>query len=188
MCPLSTFWGRAPLIWWTAFFALFFNLGCVLAPDFATYYGMRSLVGLVSNAPPTIAVGMLQDMFFFHERARKVGLWTVCFIVSPVVGPLLGNFIMSQTNNSQHVLWMCFGVQGLYLIPLNLFMDETWYRRDLSQAQQPSRPNTFYTRFGRLTGAWQLKNHGTYFYALKHSVTRFVAVILKPVLVLIFLN
>jgi len=166
---------------------MLFNLGCVLASDFPTYYAMRSLVGIVSNAAPTIAIGLLQDMFFFHERARKIGLWTVCFIVSPVVGPCLGNFVMAKTMNTRNVLWMCFGAQAGYLIPLMLFLDETWYRRDLAQTSQPARGNSFGARLLRVTGVWQIRHHRAYFFTLKHSVVRFVQTLLKPVLILIFI-
>lgn len=187
MCPLSTFWAHAPIIFWTSFLAFFFNLGCVLSDNFPTYDGMRCLVGIVSNAAPTIAIGLLQDMFFFHERARKIGLWTVCFIVSPVVGPLFGNFVMAKTMNTRNVLWMCFGAQALYLVPLVLFLDETWYRRDLDDGRQPAPGSGTVNRLLRLTGVWQIRNHSAYFYTLKHSVVRFIQTLLKPVLILVFI-
>lgn len=33
-----------------------------------------------------------KDMFYFHEHARKIGLWVCVFLTAPYTGPLLGKF------------------------------------------------------------------------------------------------
>lgn len=185
--PLSTWWGRAPTIFWSTVLALFLNLGVAFATEWRTYYPLRVLSGLVSNAPPSIAIAFLQDMFFFHERARKIGLWTCLFIASPYFGPLFGNFMLAGLGEWRPVIWLGFSMHVLFTITLILFLDETWYRRDIPTSQQPPRGTGFYARMLRITGVWQIRHHD-YFVTLVHSVSRFVQALLKPVLLIVYFN
>ncbi|KAG4435701.1 hypothetical protein IFR05_008813 [Cadophora sp. M221] len=186
--PLSTWWGRAPVIFWTAWIALFLNLGVALSHDFSTFYVTRVLSGLKSNAPPTISIALIQDMFFFHERARKIGLWTALFVASPYCGPLIANFMLAGTNSWSAVLWLGFAAHALYFAILLCFLDETYYNRDFHQGDQPSRPRGVVGRMSRILGWWQIQNHKAYFLTFRHSIVRFVQALLKPVLLLLFLN
>ncbi|KAK4935614.1 hypothetical protein LTR10_023375 [Elasticomyces elasticus] len=186
--PLSTWWGRAPVVFWTAFIALFLNLGVALSPTFNSFYVTRALSGLISNAPPTIAIAFLRDIFFFHERARKIGIWTCLFIVSPYCGPFIANFMLAGTNSWKAPLWLGFAMHCLYFVALLLFLDETWFNRDVHQHEQPNRPTTLTARMSRIMGIWQIKHHKHYFLTLRHSLVKFVKALLKPVLILIFFN
>lgn len=185
--PLSTWWGRAPTIFWAALIACFLNLGVALSPDWHTYYITRVVQGLFSNAPPSIAIAFIRDIFFFHERARKIGLWTALFIASPYCGPLFGNFMLAGLDDWRPVLWLGFAMQAVFLVTCILFLDETWYNRDVADQQQPRRGAGFFARMSRVTGTWQIRHHNQFF-TLRHSVVRFVQAILKPVLVVVFFN
>lgn len=44
--PFCYFWGRAPILFWTTLAGTFFTLACALAPNFATFYGFRALMGV----------------------------------------------------------------------------------------------------------------------------------------------
>ena len=185
--PLSTWWGRAPTVFWSAIIALFLNLAVALSPGWNSYYVTRVLSGVFSNAPPSIAIGFLRDMFFFHERARKIGFWTFLFIASPYFGPLFANFMLAGLGDWRPVLWLGFAMHALYVCTLVLFLDETWYRRDVPQDQQPRRPAGFLPRMSRLAGVWQIQNHAQ-FMTLRHSISRFVRALLKPVLLVVYFN
>jgi MFS family permease len=186
--PLSTWWGRAPTIFWSALITLFLNLGVALAPDWNSYYALRVVQGIFSNAPPSIAIAFLRDIFFFHERARKIGFWTCLFIASPYFGPLFGNFMLAGLNAQwRPVLWLGFAMQAVFILTCVLFLDETWYKRDVPLERQPRRGKSFFDRMLRVTGVWQFKHHDQFF-SLRHSVTRFVQAIMKPVLIIVYFN
>lgn len=173
-------------MFWTAFLGIFFYLGTTLATDFDTYYAVRAVHGLLMNAAPSTALAFIQDMFFLHERARKIGLWTAGFICSPYVGPLIANFMISQTGDPRHVLWMCFGLNVLFFLVLVAVLDETWYNR--TATEQPPRHNSFAHRMMRCSGIWQIKYREGYFYSLRQSILRFVLVLKKPALILTILH
>jgi MFS family permease len=179
---LISYWGRAPVLFWASILGTLFTIGATVANDFNTYYAMRAVMGLFLTAPQTISIAFIKDIFFFHEHARKIGLWAALYISSPYLGPLLANFIVGTTADWQHVYHMCLGVCGIYILLIVAFLDESYYGREISEEQQPSRG----TRLMRLVGVWQINNHGTAgFYSLFGALRRLFATITKPALVLI---
>jgi MFS family permease len=156
-----------------------FTLGATLAPDFETFYAMRALMGITLTACQAVGLSYVKEMFFYHEHARKIGIWAALLLMSPFCGPLFGNFIIARTGEWRNVFWFVFGVCCLDLILIILFSDETWYRRDIPTELQPPRGN----RLLRLIGVWQLKHHRGYFLTVQSSVHRLVAVCFKPIII-----
>ncbi|PVH76624.1 MFS general substrate transporter [Cadophora sp. DSE1049] len=182
--PMISFWGRAPVLFWTCICGTLLTIGATLAPNFEVYYAMRATMGLFLTAPQTISIAYVKDIFFFHEHARKIGLWACLYISSPYLGPLLGNFIVGGTGRWEDVLWMCVGVCCLQLVMIILFLDESYYNRTIPAEGQPPRGS----RLLRITGVWQIKNHSRYFYTLTGAFGRLAATITKPALLLLLLG
>jgi hypothetical protein len=176
--PFLFFWGRAPLIFWVALSGTMFSLGCTLSPSFNVYYGMKAMQGFVLTGGQTCGLAFIHDMFFFHEQARKIGIWTAVFLASPYFGPLFANFILAGTGSWRAVYWLIFALGCFNLVLMVLFLDETWYRRDIAPSAQPGRGN----RLLRVVGLWQIRNHKGYFGTVAQSVRRLIAVFLKPII------
>lgn len=138
-------------------------------------------MGFTLTACQVIGLSFIKDMFYFHEHARKIGLWAAAFLLSPYCGPLFGNFIIARTGNWRICFWLVFAVSMFDLILIVLFADETWYRRDVSREDQPSRGS----RLLRVVGIWQIRAPGrqTYFLSVKESLLRLWSVLLKPIMV-----
>ncbi|KAH7254422.1 hypothetical protein NW759_009586 [Fusarium solani] len=183
--PMTSFIGRAPTLFWSTFFGLVFSIVTAVSPNFPCFYAMRAMSGLFLTSGQTIAVAFIKDIFFFHERARKIGLWALMYITSPYLGPLLSNFVVGGTHKWQDVFWLGVGVVGIDLILIIAFLDETWYNRDIPTSKQPSRGQGFGSRMLRLTGVWQLRHHSTYYETAYDSFKRFFLTLFKPVLLLV---
>lgn len=121
-------------------------------------------------------------MFFFHEHARKIGLWAGLFLLAPYCGPLFGNFIINGTGQWRPVFWVVFAVCCVDLLLIVMFADESWYRRDLAAAEQPDRGS----RLLRLVGLWQVRNSG-YMLTVGRSCQRLTQVLFKPVMIPVML-
>ena len=185
--PMTSFWGRAPVLLWTTILGLIFSILAATASDFNTFYAMRALTGLFITAPQTIAIAFLRDMFFFHERARKIGLWAVLYISSPYIGPCLANFVLAGTQTWRNVFWMDVGVVALQIVFILLFIDETFYNRDRPRSAQPDRPSGFGGRMLRLIGVWQIRNI-SYYNTVVGSYRRFISILLKPAFLLLLIQ
>ncbi|KAH7129144.1 major facilitator superfamily domain-containing protein [Dactylonectria macrodidyma] len=182
--PLSSIWGRAPVLFWTTVVGLAVNLGSAVADSYGTYFAMRVLSGLFLTSGQTMTIALLKDMFFFHERARKIGLWALLYIASPYLGPCLANFVIHETHHWPDIYWMCSGVVGLQLVLVVAFVDETWYNRDVSGSHQPLRGSDLSSRMARITGIWQIRNK-SYFPDTAPVCKRFFTTIMKPAFALI---
>jgi hypothetical protein len=68
-------------------------------------------------------------------------------------------------------------INGQFLIVL--FINESWYRRDIPQVEQLARGS----RLLRLVGVWQIRVHNGYFFPVLTSCHRLLAVFIKPVIV-----
>lgn len=180
--PVLYFWGRAPVVFWAMVIGVGLQIGIALSPDFTTYYATKAMQGLFNQAALTAGLSFIQDMFFFHEHARKIGYWAATFLLAPYCGPLFGNFVIYKTGDWRIVQWLVFAVGGLDLVLIMLFLDEPFYRRDIPMRDQPSRGN----RLLRVTGLWQIRVHGQYFDTVRKSCHRLLAVAAKPLIVLVF--
>jgi hypothetical protein len=135
-------------------------------------------MGFTFTAGQTIGLAFIQDMFFFHQHARKIGFWAAIHLMAPYTTPLLGNFIISGTENWRLVFWVVFALAAWNLLLVVLFIDECWYRRDIVESQQPSRGN----RLTRLLGIWQWKKHHEYFLSPRLACLRVARIIIKPII------
>jgi MFS family permease len=167
-------------LFWTTLSGALFTLGCAVTTNFTTFYGLRALMGFTLTACQTIGLSFIKDMFYFHEHARKIGLWAALFLVAPYCGPLFGNFIIHGTGEWRNVFWLVFGICCLDLILILVWADETWYNRTIAPEQQPGRGS----RLMRVLGVWQIQNHGTAgFMGWSRAIGRLTETLFKPIII-----
>ncbi|KAJ5673957.1 major facilitator superfamily domain-containing protein [Penicillium macrosclerotiorum] len=200
--PLLNSWGRIPVLFWSTVLGLLFTLGCALTPGISTYYPLRVLQALSQGTGATAGLAFIDDLFFFHERARKIGVWYTIFLCSPFVSPLLGYFMVSGLQEWRPVYWVVFAVYSLVLASIVVFGDETyWNRRSFEpaarqeqqeqqqQQQQPIRKPGWRSRLSRVVGLWQLEihhhqdRHLGYFYSVLGSYGRLFGVLISKPLI-----
>ena len=162
----------------------------------------------MGSFPPLCRRGgliLINEMFFFHERVRKINIWTSFIVLSPVsterslylryttvaskapevaleltvftqyLGPLLTAFIIT-TQTWNWPFWVYTIMTFLCLAAVVLFVNETYYDRKVPTELQPPR----HSRWMRLIGVEQRRTHllrNTFYQA----VMRLVRVVLKPV-------
>ncbi|KZO90443.1 MFS general substrate transporter [Calocera viscosa TUFC12733] len=121
--------GRLPILFWSQVLGVAFLIGCTVAPDLATFAGMRCLTAFFGTAPQVTGLFIVRDIFFFHQEARMLNAWAFGFVVSPYLGPFLFGFLVQR----QTWRW-AYGIgciyEGIVVILIVLFMEETLYERD----------------------------------------------------------
>lgn len=172
--------GRAPTLFWTNLLGLIFSIITAASPNFQTFYAMRALTGFFITSGQTISIAFIRDIFFFHERARKIGLWALLYIASPFWGPMMGNFVVGGTHSWQNVFWTAAGVCALQLVFMVAFLDETWYNRDIPIDQQPPRGKGFVSRMSRVIGTWEFRCRSSYYQTVWRSFKRYIQTLAKP--------
>jgi MFS family permease len=185
--PLLNSWGRMPVLFWSSVLGFFFTLGAVLSPTFPVHYAMRTLQGVTQSTGQTIGLAFIEDCFFFHEHARKIGIWYAIFLCSPFLSPMFANFIVGKTGHWPTIFWCVLGWSGFLISMILAFGDETYYNRSVPVDQQPNRGKGQLSRLLRVAGVWQIQNHSNYFPTILSSYLRLVEVFLKPVILLTML-
>ncbi|KIW47290.1 hypothetical protein, variant [Exophiala oligosperma] len=178
--PLLNSWGRIPVLFWTTLIGAGFTLAVCLTHDFNAFFAMRTLQGLFQSAGQTIGLAFVEDMFFYHQHARKIGIWYSIFITSPFLSPLLGNFIVAKTGTWRPIFWCNFAVAATLTLVIFFFGDETYYRRSIPVEQQRKRPSS--QRLLRVLGVWQLRERRGNFPTVMHTYMRLLEVFCKPVI------
>jgi len=176
--PPIYFWGRAPVILWSTVLGTIFTLVCVVTPSFQVFYGFRALMGITLTAGQTVGLAYIKDIFYFHEHARKIGLWASLFLCSPFLAPCLGNIMVGKLGAWRPVFWLVFALCCFDLLLILAFLDETLYRRDITTSEQPPRG----TRLTRVTGIWQVRHRG-YLMPIKLAIFRLFVVFSKPIII-----
>lgn len=132
-------YGRLPVLFWSQLFALAFLVGATLAPNLATFAGMRCLNAFFGTCPQVTGLYVVTDIFPFHLQARKLNIWTAGFVISPFLSPFVFGFLVA------HVSWRwAYAIGSVYsaivLFLIAFFMEETMYDRRL--VSKPPRTST----------------------------------------------
>ncbi|KAH8704870.1 major facilitator superfamily domain-containing protein [Talaromyces proteolyticus] len=186
--PLMSSWGRAPVLFWSTLLGLLFTLGTALVQDYNTYYVMRVLQNVTQGTGATLGVAFIQDMFFLHERARKLGLWYCVFLSSPFVTPLFGYFMVARLGEWRPVYWLVFALTALLVANILIHVDESYWNRSINDEKQPRRFSGQAARLSRLVGVWQIRNHVDYFHPIIPSYVRLFRVASKPIILITVLT
>ena len=67
--------GRLPVVFWYMVVAVATAAWCAGAKTFESFMAARILNGFFSTVAQVGGLMYIQDMFFFHERTRKINIW-----------------------------------------------------------------------------------------------------------------
>ncbi|KFG85957.1 MFS transporter [Metarhizium anisopliae] len=169
---LSAWAGRLPILFYFLVLAAATAAWCAAATSFESFMAARILNGFFSTVAQGGGLMFIFDMFFFHERARKINIWAVFIILSPYMGPLLAAFMITSLS-WQIPFWVYFVETALALILTILFVEETYYDRRIAPENQPPRGS----RIARLTGIAQ--------YPSRHLRNSFGQACMRPIRVIL---
>lgn len=147
---------------------------CAGATSFESFMAARILNGFFSTLAQIGGLMFIQDMFFFHERARKINIWASFFVISPYMGPLLAAFMLT-TKRWPVPFWVYTALTAASFVLVTLFLRETYYDRRIPQSEQPS----LGSRAAQLTGVAQFRSRHLR-NTFGQAVWRTVSVVLKP--------
>ncbi|KAK4561386.1 hypothetical protein LTR86_004703 [Recurvomyces mirabilis] len=172
---LSSFFGRAPVMFWMRLIVLGAVFWYAFAPSYSQFYSARILVGFFVGVGQSGGLMWIEDMFFRHELPRKINIWSGFIIVSPYFGPWMANFVVWRESWCWvYYIYAIMNVVAFFVVCV--FIDETYYDRRLPGHRQPA----WRSRFLRLVGS---ERHGRE--SMLEAVSRpFIAGTKLPVLII----
>lgn len=95
---LSDLFGRRNVFQVTLAIFVVGSLLCGVARSIGQLIAFRAIQGVGGGAIQALAFAMLGDILPPRERGRYIGIFTLAFVGSALLGPLLGGFIIDQAS------------------------------------------------------------------------------------------
>ncbi|KAF3074155.1 hypothetical protein CFAM422_003804 [Trichoderma lentiforme] len=124
LSPLSEIYGRRIILSIATSFFVLFQIGCALAPNFASIIVFRLLTGIGGSACLTIGGGVVSDLFEPEQRGVAMAIFSAGPLFGPVLGPICGGFI-AQGAGWRWVFWVLVIVGGTFTLFVMIFNRET---------------------------------------------------------------
>ncbi|KAK8070188.1 Major facilitator superfamily transporter [Apiospora phragmitis] len=132
--------GRRLILLLGTLMALAATVGAALAPTYPSYMAARFFQGLGVSPAANVGLAVINDLFFEHERGRKVGLWVLAIDLGLLAGPLVGGFV--DLAGPAWIQWLSAILFGVILVAELAFLPETLYPRDLMSSSSSSDTHT----------------------------------------------
>jgi multidrug resistance protein len=160
--PLANVYGRRPVYIFTTLLGCASALGSAYAKNYTQLIAARVFNG-IWPAGLALGPGTVVDLFFYHQRGRAMGLFTVILTsgahIAPILGGLLGQFLGWRWTFKFAAI-----LDGVMLLVIIFGMPETLYIRDnsrltrtVSEREIDFTPKTYVSRLRLFTPFPQLK-------------------------------
>ena len=75
--PLTNIYGRRPITLVAVLFTVIGGIGSACSPSFGPLVGTRAITGLGMGGMMSVGTPVVNDIFFFHERGEKTGVYVI---------------------------------------------------------------------------------------------------------------
>lgn len=104
------------------------SLWAAAAPDFGNLMGARILMGFGASPTESLASASISELYFQHERAYRVGLYTMLLLGGKNIVPLLSSLVFQHLNR-HWLFWILSMFLGATLVLTFFFVPETFWDR-----------------------------------------------------------
>ncbi|CAG7944579.1 unnamed protein product [Penicillium nalgiovense] len=133
--PITMRYGRYHIFIFSVLGTMVCNIGGVFCKTFGTQMATRAIAAWLISPPLGIGSGVVTELCYPEERARKLGWWTLLITIGIPGGAFINGFVVQHLG----VSWI-FGIfaiiNGVQFIAYVLFGDETLYVTDASVSQK----------------------------------------------------
>lgn len=141
--PTAILYGKRPVYLASAILFIVTSVWCALSPSFPSLVAARILQGVAVSPVECLPSATVAEIFFLHERAYRLGIYTLLLLGGKNLIPLVSAAII-QSLSWRWVFWIVAFVVAFCGVLLFLFVPETfWERVPHAKPKTPSRPGLF---------------------------------------------
>ncbi|KAL1968196.1 hypothetical protein VTN77DRAFT_2031 [Rasamsonia byssochlamydoides] len=136
LIPLYLKIGRRPV---TLLSMAIFVAGLIGASQATTYTGLmvaRVFHAFGSGVCESLPVQLVNDIFFLHERGKRIGYYTVCLCLG-ATGPLYAGYMLAGGYSWRLFFYVVIAFASALLIAAFFFVEETTYHRPEPKTSPP---------------------------------------------------
>ncbi|KAL1959659.1 hypothetical protein VTO42DRAFT_1694 [Malbranchea cinnamomea] len=128
MSPTAILWGKRPVYLGGAVLFIVSAIWCAASPSYASLVVARIFQGVAVSPVECLPSATIAEIFFLHERAYRVGIYTLLLLGGKNLVPLVAAAI-TESLGWRWVFWMVSIIVGFCLVLLFLFVPETFWDR-----------------------------------------------------------
>ncbi|KAH4435595.1 hypothetical protein HBH86_132990 [Parastagonospora nodorum] len=135
--PTTILWGKRPVYLGAIVLFCLSSIWCALSPNYASLVVARIVQGFAVSPVECLPSATIAEIFFLHERAYRLGVYTLLLLGGKNLIPLVSAAIV-QSLGWRWVFWIVAIVVGLCFFLIFFFVPETFWDR----APRPARRHT----------------------------------------------
>ncbi|KAL2183464.1 general substrate transporter [Thermothelomyces heterothallicus CBS 203.75] len=143
--PTAILYGKRPVYLFGAIVYIATSVWCAASPNFPSLVVARIFQGIAVSPVECLPSATIAEIFFLHERAFRIGIYTLLLLGGKNLVPLVSAVII-QNMGWRWVFWMVAVVVAFCGLLLFFFVPETfWDRKPIPRKVKKtrSRPNIF---------------------------------------------
>ncbi|KAK2757304.1 hypothetical protein FQN54_004818 [Arachnomyces sp. PD_36] len=128
MSPTAILYGKRPVYMLGAILFVLSGVWCALSPNYPSLVVARVFQGIAVSPVECLPSATIAEIYFLHERAYRVGIYTLLLLGGKNLVPLVSAVII-QNLGWRWVFWIVALIAGFCLVLLFFFVPETFWDR-----------------------------------------------------------
>jgi len=137
LVPCYLKFGRRPVMLVSLALFAFGLIGASQCNTYGALMACRIIHALGSGVCEALPVQLVNDIFFLHERGKRIGYYTVCLCWGST-GPLYAGYMLAGGYSWRLYFYVEFAFAATLLILAFFFVEETAYKRIIVTAPSPA--------------------------------------------------
>ncbi|KAK0390934.1 hypothetical protein NLU13_0437 [Sarocladium strictum] len=150
--PTAILFGKRPVYLAGAIFFIITSLWAGWSPTFGSLIAARVFQGFALSPIECLPSATIAEIFFLHERAYRIGIYTLLLLGGKNLVPLVSAVIIGALN-WRWTFWIVGIVGGFGAALLFFFVPETFWERTPAPAKKASKRPSFLRRLSSRHGA-----------------------------------
>ncbi|RAL12174.1 putative MFS transporter [Aspergillus homomorphus CBS 101889] len=142
MSPTAILFGKRPVYLLGATLFILSAVWCALSPNYPSLVVARVFQGIAVSPVECLPSATIAEIFFLHERAYRVGIYTLLLLGGKNLIPLVSAAIISNLG-WRWVFWVVAIVVGGCLALIFFFVPETFWDRTPRPHRPRKRPSIY---------------------------------------------
>ncbi|KAL4975171.1 major facilitator superfamily domain-containing protein [Aspergillus desertorum] len=142
MSPTAILWGKRPVYLLGATLFIISAVWCALSPNYPSLVVARIFQGIAVSPVECLPSATIAEIYFLHERAYRVGIYTLLLLGGKNLIPLVSAAIIGSLG-WRWVFWIVAIIVGACLVLIFFFLPETFWDRTPRPRRHRKRPDFY---------------------------------------------
>ncbi|KAL8674103.1 MAG: hypothetical protein Q9168_001498 [Polycauliona sp. 1 TL-2023] len=152
--PTAILFGKRPVYLVCIVLFAVSSVWCALSPNYASLVVARIFMGLAVSPVECLPSATIAEIFFLHERAYRLGIYTLLLLSGKNLVPLASAGIIQGMSSWRWVFWIVAIIVGFCFFLMFFFVPETFWDRTPHRPAKSKNPS-----FKSLSGFFHHSHH-----------------------------